>query len=357
MTPSKPQETTMPTGQRRANDLLRTLNQVLFGNAVQFDMALLPIAVGAVEDFWDMAQNEAKAVSPSPESRWISVKDRLPEINLPVIVHGGMAFRSQSGWYTLMEYPHRFITWEVTHWMPIPAPPSPESQPDLLRLLEKANFYMQSDNDFTVGEWDDYVATKKAISDALLAAPPASEMPVCPKCKFSHSEPTSLRPYCSEGVESTPTPPDGLRLDFQLRKAIVERLRKYLDPKEEDWEFDDSAPKWERHCIRTMADLLRAEASLREKEQELAREKEGRALQAETDRRCYAIMVEDRDKYAELWAAQSAELDRLRGALDEITNKVAAMYTTDSVKRLKALATIIQGVVRAALAPSEGEKP
>lgn len=69
----------------------------------------------------------------SSRNRWnkradgmISVKDRLPENGVPVIVSGGLAMRKTGGeWFTGMEEPlyMRKIEWEVTHWMPLPAPP------------------------------------------------------------------------------------------------------------------------------------------------------------------------------------------------------------------------------------------
>ncbi len=55
-------------------------------------------------------------------SKWISVKDRLPEENLMVIVDGGIAKHLDSGWYSLtgIDHPGRIIRWDVTHWQPIP---------------------------------------------------------------------------------------------------------------------------------------------------------------------------------------------------------------------------------------------
>lgn len=58
---------------------------------------------------------------------WISVKDRLPEIEKPVLVEVvGMpsqyrrmmvTVRWESGWGNLLREEY------VTHWMPLPAPP------------------------------------------------------------------------------------------------------------------------------------------------------------------------------------------------------------------------------------------
>ena len=62
-------------------------------------------------------------------SKWISVEDRLPEVNQPVIVV--LKDTDPSVW--LADYRgqeqfsccHQLITFigEVTHWMPLPEPP------------------------------------------------------------------------------------------------------------------------------------------------------------------------------------------------------------------------------------------
>jgi len=56
---------------------------------------------------------------------WIRVKDRLPDIDVTVLVDGGIAKWNGESWYSLTgcEYPGRPIHWEVTHWMPLPEPP------------------------------------------------------------------------------------------------------------------------------------------------------------------------------------------------------------------------------------------
>lgn len=67
--------------------------------------------------------------------------------------------------------------YRVTHpWHDAaPAAPTPQEpivshEPyanPLLNLLARANYYMQSDNDFTTGEWDDYADVKQKIASVL----------------------------------------------------------------------------------------------------------------------------------------------------------------------------------------------
>lgn len=57
---------------------------------------------------------------------WISVKERMPEVGVHVFVHGGIAKWCGKRWKSLMSgYP---ISWEVTHWMPLPPPPTTISE-------------------------------------------------------------------------------------------------------------------------------------------------------------------------------------------------------------------------------------
>ncbi len=60
-------------------------------------------------------------------SKWISVKDRLPEENRNVIIYGGLGRYSDGLWYSMTgEDSNRLIQWEVTHWQPLPLPEPPE---------------------------------------------------------------------------------------------------------------------------------------------------------------------------------------------------------------------------------------
>lgn len=60
---------------------------------------------------------------------WISVKDKLPEKGVIVIVSGGVAMYTDTGWYTLTgyDYPGKKIMWVVRNWMPIPTIPETET--------------------------------------------------------------------------------------------------------------------------------------------------------------------------------------------------------------------------------------
>lgn len=65
-----------------------------------------------------------------PTAHWISVKDRLPEINEPVLVHCwgyiSIAWRAtgdNGGWYwnSQMSYPEEMV--DTDYWMPLPELP------------------------------------------------------------------------------------------------------------------------------------------------------------------------------------------------------------------------------------------
>jgi|GEM_PF-3400668 len=56
------------------------------------------------------------------QPEWISVKDRLPEIGVMVLVH------RLEGYYSVDQYRQlhgeiRSFMYNVTHWMPLPSPP------------------------------------------------------------------------------------------------------------------------------------------------------------------------------------------------------------------------------------------
>lgn len=56
---------------------------------------------------------------------WISVSDKLPTENKPVIIAGGLAIWDGASWYSGMEEPlyRREITWKVYFWAYIPTSP------------------------------------------------------------------------------------------------------------------------------------------------------------------------------------------------------------------------------------------
>jgi len=58
--------------------------------------------------------------------KWISVKDQMPEALDTVIVRGGIGYFYSGKWFTLTgeAWPGKIIQWEVTHWMPLPDPPT-----------------------------------------------------------------------------------------------------------------------------------------------------------------------------------------------------------------------------------------
>jgi len=68
--------------------------------------------------------------------KWISVKDRLPELGTPVLFIGKTIYRAwfstQRGWYDGTFWRRNdgeavYSTTPVTHWMPLPKPPKEEN--------------------------------------------------------------------------------------------------------------------------------------------------------------------------------------------------------------------------------------
>jgi len=59
------------------------------------------------------------------QHQWHRVEDELPPGDTVVLVQGGIAHRYNGQWRSLTstDWPGRPITWEVTHWMPLPSPP------------------------------------------------------------------------------------------------------------------------------------------------------------------------------------------------------------------------------------------
>lgn len=58
---------------------------------------------------------------------WISVKDRLPNDSNEVIITDGRFVTGGYGWYGdyfSNDYDDNMELSEITHWMPLPAPPT-----------------------------------------------------------------------------------------------------------------------------------------------------------------------------------------------------------------------------------------
>jgi hypothetical protein len=57
--------------------------------------------------------------------QWISVEDELPDGPSNVLIAGGCGYYENGQWWSIMgNSSHRPISWEVTHWMPLPEPPA-----------------------------------------------------------------------------------------------------------------------------------------------------------------------------------------------------------------------------------------
>jgi len=78
---------------------------------------------GLLDTAAEMYANQFIPVAPAEQ--WISVKDRLPDLNTTVIVSDG--FKVKEAWFgkrTSADIPwFRFVIMEPTHWMPLPTAP------------------------------------------------------------------------------------------------------------------------------------------------------------------------------------------------------------------------------------------
>jgi hypothetical protein len=100
---------------------------------------------------------------------WVSVEERLPEEGVSVIVDGGSAYLSSSGEWRTASGNHREIQWKVTHWMPIPALPSPPAE-----------------------------------ASQLPAGETEEQRPACGVCGNPDAWPQSVGPRCAEHLVITP---------------------------------------------------------------------------------------------------------------------------------------------------------
>lgn len=68
--------------------------------------------------------------------KWISVKDKLPELGEKVLVYT-TGNNMYTGWinsentFTVVSGSHGFVdSYTVTHWMPLPEPPQEKTKPE-----------------------------------------------------------------------------------------------------------------------------------------------------------------------------------------------------------------------------------
>lgn len=57
---------------------------------------------------------------------WISVKDRMPDVGVPVLLWNVDGFAYVDTWSKFGCWTITPTTGEVTHWMPLPEPPESE---------------------------------------------------------------------------------------------------------------------------------------------------------------------------------------------------------------------------------------
>jgi hypothetical protein len=81
--------------------------------------------------WWEGAYGGFLAGYQAAASQWISVKDRLPTQNGPILMWSGRledvstcVAAGYELWNWSTEYsPHDYRLFEITHWMPLPKPP------------------------------------------------------------------------------------------------------------------------------------------------------------------------------------------------------------------------------------------
>ena len=81
----------------------------------------------------EMFEIAADALRENAAQEWISVKDRLPEKDIRVLVwmkdnEEGYTQMDTDRWSCTMEQGYHWVRWgkSVTHWMPLPEPPKGE---------------------------------------------------------------------------------------------------------------------------------------------------------------------------------------------------------------------------------------
>jgi hypothetical protein len=86
------------------------------------------ITLGKQADFL-IANGVTFATDTNVPSKWISVKDRLPDDSIPstfYLCYWNGYIRVCKYWRTRKVFEHRGKTVKVTHWMPLPEPPKGE---------------------------------------------------------------------------------------------------------------------------------------------------------------------------------------------------------------------------------------
>lgn len=74
--------------------------------------------------------------------KWIKCSDRMPDLNIPVLTYTPIAYNSKKTSVMILKEDYGYISWNksfmssVTHWMPLPNPPS-EDDDIIQKMLDE----------------------------------------------------------------------------------------------------------------------------------------------------------------------------------------------------------------------------
>ena len=98
-----------------AEDVAKMPNMI-FGEAADAIETMREMVATAHDELANVIQSYEES-----KPRWIPVTERLPEDGVYVLAY------SADDDYMCVEARHKFAAFQVTHWMPLPAPPKEET--------------------------------------------------------------------------------------------------------------------------------------------------------------------------------------------------------------------------------------